>query len=129
MAGQWNNTTVDNYGVWLREYLALPMAKVLIAERLAQNPTFEIRNGGKTLHCTTNCRMAIPVEEDLVVGESQLEEPNLSMTYAVAGAWEVRGHADLSRLGAVPTFAHRKRAHVSTFDLSSLRSPVSPCPG
>ena len=93
MQGQWNNTKVDNYGVWLREYLDLPMAKVLIAERLSQNPTFEIRNGGKTLHCTTNCRMAIPVEEDLIVGESQLEEPNLSMVYRVAGAWEVRAYA------------------------------------
>jgi hypothetical protein len=89
MAGVWQNTTTENYGVWLREYLALPMAKALIAERLVQNPTFEVREGGKKLHCTTNCRMAIPVEEDLIEGESTLEEPNLSMTYAVQGFWEV----------------------------------------
>lgn len=91
MAGVWQNTTTENYGVWLREYLVLPMAKALIAERLVQNPTFEVREGGKKLHCTTNCRMAIPVEEDLIEGESTLEEPNLSMTYAVQGFWEGEG--------------------------------------
>ena len=87
MVGSWINVKSENYRLFLSECLRLPKYKYLIAERLSPLPTFEIRDGGKTLHCITHCKATIPVEEDLITGSNRLFEPNLSSTYVVDAEW------------------------------------------
>ena len=87
MKGAWVCVEKENYRDFLKECLGLPMYKYSIAEYLSQHPTFEIRDGGTTLHCTTHCKAAIPVEEEISVGHRQIEEPNMTTIYEVDTKW------------------------------------------